>query len=292
MQLGVLENDKLYLEYCPDVGGSIFKFQAKVKDNKIDIFRGFNKRKIGKYSSYFSGYFSTIPYFGAIRKQSLFYKNKYISLKRTHPLEPDTIHGEGWINNWEVVNGNKSNVSLKFFHDGKKSFPYKYETIQKFRLIKNCLEIKVSIKNKDRKSFDCGVGFHPWFNININSRIFSNTYKYVEIDKNNKIRIKKLLKNNQSFDFNKINIDETFISWNGNTKLILNKLLTVFIKNKKNVKNLHIYSPKNENFFCVEPVTNTRDSYFFKKNNMKYHGLKNLKPGKIFEAAVIFKIIV
>jgi galactose mutarotase-like enzyme len=69
-------------------------------------------------------------------------------------------------------------------------------------------------------------------------------------------------------------------------------LLTVFIKNKKNVKNLHIYSPKNENFFCVEPVTNTRDSYFFKKNNINYHGLKNLKPGKIFEAAVIFKIIV
>ncbi len=94
MQLGVLENDKLYLEYCPDVGGSIFKFQAKVKDNKIDIFRGFKKRKIGKYSSYFSGYFSTVPYFGVIRKQSLFYKNKYISLKRTHPLEPDTIHGE------------------------------------------------------------------------------------------------------------------------------------------------------------------------------------------------------
>ena len=31
MQLGILENDKLYLEYCPDVGGSIFKFQAKVK---------------------------------------------------------------------------------------------------------------------------------------------------------------------------------------------------------------------------------------------------------------------
>ena len=91
---------------------------------------------------------------------------------------------------------------------------------------------------------------------------------------------------------NKINVDETFINWNSNTKLILNKLLTVFIKNKKNVKNLHIYSPKNENFFCVEPVTNTRDSYFFKKNNINYHGLKNLKPGKIFEAAVIFKIVV
>ena len=37
MQLGILENNNLYLEYCPDVGGSIFKFQAKVKDNKIDI---------------------------------------------------------------------------------------------------------------------------------------------------------------------------------------------------------------------------------------------------------------
>jgi len=71
----------------------------------------------------------------------------------------------------------------------------------------------------------------------------------------------------------------------------LNKYLKILIKNKKNIKNLHIYSPKNQNFFCVEPVTNIRDSYYYKKLNVKNHGLKNLKPGKIFEAAAIFTII-
>ena len=87
----------------------------------------------------------------------------------------------------------------------------------------------------------------------------------MEIDKNNSYKTKKLLKNKSLFNFNKINIDETFINWNGRTKLVLDKSLKVFIINKKNVKNLHIYSPKNENFFCVEPVTNLRDSYYFKK---------------------------
>ena len=154
------------------------------------------------------------------------------------------------------------------------------------------MEIRVIIKNKDNKSFDCGIGFHPWFNLDKKSKIFSNTYNYIDIDNNHKIYKKRILNNNQQFDFNKINIDETFINWNGNSKLVLNKFLTINIKNKKNVKNLHIYSPKKENFFCVEPVTNTRDSYFFKKNNINYHGLKNLKPGKTFEAAVIFKIVV
>ena len=290
MTIDFIENNNLYLEYNPNIGGSIFKFQAKINNKKYNIFRSYNKRATKKYSSYFSGYFSTIPYFGVIRKNSLLYKNKYVSLQRTHPLEPDTIHGEGWVNKWTIIKKNKNSVSLKFTHHGKKSFPFKYETIQRFKLIKNSLEIKVTINNKDNKAFDCGIGFHPWFNIDKKSRIFSNTYKYLEIHNNKNVKIKKLLQNKKAFDFNKINIDETFINWNGNTKLILNKLIKIFIKNKKNVKNLHIYSPKNENFFCVEPVTNIRDAYYCKKNNIKNHGLKNLKPKKTFEAAVIFKI--
>ena len=78
-----------------------------------------------------------------IRKKSLWFKNKYISLKRTHILEKDTIHGEGWVNKWQVVKKNNNSVLLKFSHNGKDSFPFKYEALQKFRIVKNSLEIKV-----------------------------------------------------------------------------------------------------------------------------------------------------
>ena len=50
MKIGILENDKLYIEYNPDIGGSIFKFQAKLHNQKYDIFRRFNKR-VGKAKS-------------------------------------------------------------------------------------------------------------------------------------------------------------------------------------------------------------------------------------------------
>ena len=45
MKLGTLENNYLYLEYCPNIGGSIFKFQAKSNNKNLDIFRSFNKKK-------------------------------------------------------------------------------------------------------------------------------------------------------------------------------------------------------------------------------------------------------
>ena len=45
MKLGTLENNYLYLEYCPKIGGSIFKFQAKFNNKNLDIFRSFNKKK-------------------------------------------------------------------------------------------------------------------------------------------------------------------------------------------------------------------------------------------------------
>ena len=34
MKLGTLENNYLYLEYCPNIGDSIFKFQAKSNNKK------------------------------------------------------------------------------------------------------------------------------------------------------------------------------------------------------------------------------------------------------------------
>ena len=42
MKNGILENDKLYLEYNSNIGGSIFKFQAK---NYQNIYYNFNTIK-------------------------------------------------------------------------------------------------------------------------------------------------------------------------------------------------------------------------------------------------------
>ena len=81
------------------MGASVISFIEKNKN--INIFRPYDARKkINKYNSYFSGYFVTVPYFGSIRKKTFYdYNNcKYISLKKNHILEPETIHGEGWIN--------------------------------------------------------------------------------------------------------------------------------------------------------------------------------------------------
>ena len=51
MNLGTLENNYLYLKYCPSIGGSIFKFQAKSNNKNLDIFRSFNK---GEYVARFA----------------------------------------------------------------------------------------------------------------------------------------------------------------------------------------------------------------------------------------------
>ena len=67
--------------------------------------------------------------------------------------------------------------------------------------------------------------------------------------------------------------------------------ISLEINNKKNVRNLHVYTPPNENFFCVEPVTNIRDSFYFKKFSNEYHGLKNLLKNKKFEAEIEFKLV-
>ena len=169
MSLISLNNDKLFLEISPQMGASITKFKS-LKSGK-DIFRPFpNKKKIIRKNCYFAGYFATVPYFGEIKKKSFLYKNKYISLPKTHPLEPDTIHGEGWVSKWNVKSKSKQSSELIFNHTGKKGFPFKYQVCQKFILKNKSLFIYISILNNDKDSFDCGIGFHPWFNLHKTSK--------------------------------------------------------------------------------------------------------------------------
>ena len=288
MSLVTLQNNDLYFELSPEMGASVTKFKDK-KSGK-DIFRPFPKtKKINRKNCYFSGYFLTVPYFGAIHKKTFLYQKKYISLPRTHPLEPDTIHGEGWVNKWKIKKKSKTFVELNFYHNGKTGFPHKYLVLQKFSLLKTSLKIFVQIKNIDSSPFECGIGFHPWFHIGNNSKISSNSFSYIQNAKNN-FKRKKLTKN-KFLDLNKYKIDETFLGWNGKSKLELNDDIILEINNKKNVKNLHVYTPPGENFFCIEPVTNVRDSFYLKKYSKEYNGLKNLQKNKKFEAEVEFKLV-
>ena len=289
MSLITLSNDKLFLEIAPKMGASITKFR-NVKSGK-DIFRPFsNKKKIIKKNCYFSGYFATVPYFGAIQKKTFLYRNRYISLPKTHPLEPDTIHGEGWVSEWKIKSKSKISSELVYIHDGKKGFPFKYRVNQEFFLINKSLCINIAITNIDNESFNCGIGFHPWFNIDKNSKIYSNSFTYIK-ELKKKIYKKKIFSRKKFLNLNKCKIDKTFINWNGKAKLVINKNTTIEIKNKKNINNLHVYSPPKENFFCIEPVTNISDAYNIMKYSEMYHGLKFLEVNKKFETKLEFRLI-
>ena len=292
MTFKIIQNKNLFLKISPDMGASIINILEKNKN--INIFRPFdNNKKIKKYNSYFTGYFVTVPYFGPIRKKSFYDYNKddYISLQRNHILEQETIHGEGWISKWNINKLTKNSIELFFNHNGKIGFPCKYKAIQKFTLMKNSLIVTISIENLDKHSFDCGIGFHPWFNISKNSKIYSNSFNYLQEKKSNNFKKTKFL-NKKFLDLNRYKIDKTFLNWNGKSKLIINKDVSLNIKNIKNINNLHIYSPRNEDFFCIEPVTNITDAYYLKKLGRKDHGLISLKPNKKIRAACEFEVIV
>lgn len=290
MSLKIIKNKNLFLKISPDMGASIINF--KTVNKNLQIFRPFNiDKKISKYNSYFSGYFATVPYFGPITNKSFFCsnKNQYISLRKNHILEQDTIHGEGWITKWHIKKHTKNSIDLFFIHSGKNGFPYPYKVIQKFKLIKNSLIISISIQNLSSLIFDCGIGFHPWFNISKDTKIYLDKFTYLR-KKDSKNFKKFKLSNAKFLNLNKYKIDKTFLDWNGVSKLIINNDLSIKIKNNKNINNLHVYSPPNENFFCIEPVTNIADAYYLKKIGKNCHGLISLAPNKKFKAICEFEI--
>ena len=292
-KLVILENDALYVEINPKLGGSITNFFIKNKDLKIPVFRKTSNKKINKNNILLNSFFSLIPFSGRIGNALLKFKRKTYNLKKNVKGEPSALHGDGWQNSWVVKTLEKNCVVMQLVTKNK-NWPFKYSGHQTIKINNNELKISLEIKNLDIESMPCGLGFHPWFDITANVSLQMNAKKFWIIGKNNLFKKISNLSKNINFSRSKklinTNLVNGFSEWDGIAKIVWpEKKISLSIKSSKNLKHLIIYTPNKENFFCIEPVSHSVDAFNLYAKGVKGTGTKILRPNKIFKVVTSFK---
>lgn len=281
---------RLTLALAPDCGGSIHSFRLHRDGETIELMRP--APADGNVLD--MACFPLVPFSNRVAQGTFVYEGRKITLAPS-PTLPDSypLHGHGWENPWQVSALSDDQATLAYEHpaDAADGWPWAYKAVQEFKLDASGLTVTLGLANLDSRTMPCGLGLHPYFPADQATRVYAGLEGVWLTDRHcipvNHAAIPP------KWDFNReINpldpvIDNCFTHWNGRAT-ISQPGVQLVISHSGPLRSLVIYTPPNQNFFCLEPVSNITNAF-----NMPADldsGMIELAPNQECKVTVNFEV--
>lgn len=293
------------LELCPQVGGSVSKFQLQKDGVAIDLFRPYDGSLPPAPLNMAS--FPLTPYSNRIINGKLSVEGTSYEVGPLHPTEPHQLHGDGWLLPWTLTKADGPSAVLQLATEKMARTPYVYEAKQVFILENNRLEIAMEVTNRSGITLPFGLGHHPYF-VKNDETILQAMLPKVWRSKN--IVPQSCVETPGIWDFRtglrmsdaqfgppsqgvqgKDLLDHCFQGWDRRADIIWpDKGLRLVMTADPVFANFVIYIPANNNFFCAEPVTNINDGFNLKEKGVQDTGTILLKDGEALHGRMWFEV--
>ncbi len=277
-----LKNTFFSVGILPEVGGALSFFKAQ----NTDILRPCSATEteannsalfvMAPYSSFIAN--NTFTYFGITRK-----------LFPNSPISKCALHGDIWRSKGEVVFQSSDKVQLKFIHTKDKGFPFPYTFYLTYSLNDQGLEISFKLENNSALPIPYGFGIHPFFVKDKSTKIMYNSthvwYRGDDPILGHPYRVPKELDFNEAKSLPRENLDISVGGWNGTAQITTDRY-AVQINTDSSFRHLILYSPKNKNFYCLEPTTHTPDAFNLASRGIVGTGIQSLGPHESTETSI------
>lgn len=301
-----LKNGDLTLQFCPEVGGCITRFDKNTGNKSIPLFRPYDPTLTADPLNFSS--FPLTPFSNRIGYGSLEFEGKTYNVGPAFGGEPHPNHGSGWQNSWKIKEMTENTAILSIRIEASSESPYAYEAEQIFQLDSFGLSITMKIKNIGNETLPFGTGHHPYFVRTPETRIKANLPKVwlskdmvptalVEVpDIWNFSKGKKLdpanLEAKHGGDGTAY-IDHCFAEWDGTTVITWpeNDNTSLRITADSMFGHFVIFVPSKGDFLCAEPVTNATDGFNLMAKGIKGTGTIVLKPQGSLSGTMRYELI-
>ena len=268
----------LSLGLVPEAGGAI----AWLTAGELDVLRRGDPRTDPTAAACFP----LVPYSGPVVGGRFRFEGGEHRLEHNHPNEPDPIHGEGWVVPWEAVDFTSTTATLRYRHVATPgTFPFVYEAEQRFALDAGGLTIAVSVTNPGDRPMPAGIGVHPYFAHRRGLRLelaATGMWSRHPLDGTGPA----VLPVPEEWNFasrrpaRDLVVDNSFLGWGGRARLDWpERGLTVEIAADPVFGFVQLFSTADEDFLCVEPVSNANDGFNLCAAGIDDHGVRVVGPG-------------
>jgi aldose 1-epimerase len=262
MTLLSLKTGRLALDLAPTAGGSI----AGCTVDGRDVMRPMAADEKASGRGIHASCYPLVPFAGRIGNGRLLFQGEELQLGPNWPGLRHPMHGDGWWHPWQVVKSDTFSAELAYLHeraDKQGGWPFRYRAQQRFNLEGNRLTIGISIENLEDRIVPAGIGLHPYFARDADSRLACRTQTVWRMDAEvlplEKIPVPPEWEFANGRVVNDVALDTAFEGWDGRATLTwpARKLRMDLAATGALAHHLVLYLPTGQSFFCVEPLSHT-----------------------------------
>lgn len=217
--------------------------------------------------------FPCAPWFGRLYNGLQFNGNSWPVAPTLPVADPGhALHGYGWVRPWRVCETDNASVLLEMeYTPFEGGFPFKFSSSLMYRLSDDGMHVRLTVLNTDTKPMPAGLGLHPYFERTAGTQICFNAGSFWSPPADGGNGSESSIPDDVDYSAPKAlpneTIDHSFAGFDGNIVIAQgDRRITLTC----DAPILHLYAPKSEDYFCLEPITHLPGRF----------GLDQLPPGK------------
>lgn len=285
----VLHAGALELELAPDIGGSIARFDYVSNGNRQPLLR---PAALGANSPLAMASFPLVPYANRIRGGSFVCDDRTVTLTPNLPGDPSPLHGQGWLNPWQVTGSAVRQARLAYIHETGE-WPWRYEAWQEFNLDENGLSVTLGCRNLSPERMPCALALHPYFPGDDSTIIDVEVASAWTIDAQT-LPLREVAATGRYDLRNRrvcgTSLDNGFEGWSGKADFSWPGSSVGLTMSSIDATRFQIYSPPDQNYFAAEPVQNTNAALNAPQDQWSALGILMLEKAAVRQLNVRFDV--
>ena len=290
----VLRSGELTLELAPLIGGSISRFYSVRDGAQFHWLRPATDEALSMREPEAMASSPLIPFCNRIRNGRAEFQGRELVLPPNRGNSPHAIHGMAWKRQWSVVERDARSARLELDYP-RDDWPYHFRATQEFEVRDDHLTVHIAVENLDSRTMPVGIGHHPYLPHRPNTRLTVSLSQMWQGDAEvmpTGLETPPLLERLRAGTcLRDVVQDNNFIGWNrfarvdwpATTDHPFDAALTMTAESPLDF--FVLYSPADEDFFCIEPVSNCTDWLNLGEYSIRQRGGAVIAPGEVYRAS-------
>jgi aldose 1-epimerase len=281
---------QLRLQLSPSVGGAISGFEWADRSSARPILRKCHSPLRNVLDA---DCFPLVPYVNRIRDGRFTFRGREVRLRPNMAGDPSPLHGQGWLNPWQVEEASSASAALTYHHE-RGEWPWSYQARQEFALDDGGLTIVLTCLNMSSDPMPCGLGAHPYFPCGLRTRIQTQVTHAWTVDE--KVLPVEKVPAEGRYDLSDRlvcgqDLDNGFGGWGGQARMSDPDWPCDVRLSSPDARFFQLYSPPQGGIFVAEPVTHANAALNAPEDEWPELGMRVLEPGEEMSLRMRFDVI-
>ncbi len=283
-----LDVGRARLEICPGLGGVVTEYSWDVAHTRIHWLRPAPEGSAFPPTDAAS--FPLVPISNRVRDGRFRFQDRDYAMALNFPPAPHAIHGHGWQTAWQVHEKTDNAIAISFRHEDA-DWPSAYEAVQRFSLSESELAISMAVRNVGERPMPAGLGPHPYFIRTPEARVtapveamWTGGPDVMPVDL---VPLPDDRRLPDGIVADAVAMDNIFTAFGGTARIEWPEWHAGLTLRADPVFGfLVVFTPPDEDFFCVEPVSNCTDGLTMLAEGRPDSGIRVLQPGEELSGTV------